>query len=208
MRIVLAAILVFSNILAFGHDYENLKYSITIDALAGINRMKLNMKIERNSEQVKIYYNKLVDVDPKYKENHEEMERLYKNMSNAKSKKQKERALNKLKKYRAKYEIYKDDSIVLNPSENAEYLNLIDSIYKADEKELLRDRRSGLNITLDGTSFNIKVLEKHKTIKDLYIHSPRDKSHPLINKLICDTLDLYRTQNPNSFLNKDLTNGY
>ncbi|MDX8337926.1 hypothetical protein SLH46_01950 [Draconibacterium sp. IB214405] len=208
LKTLVTAILVFSNLVIFGQGREDLKYSITIDAFGGVSSMKLNMQIERDSEQVKIYYKKQVDVDPKYMEEQEKIRRIFNKRRQATSERKKDRLLSKLKKIRGKYEIYMDDSIIIDPSENAEYFSLIDSVYKTDKTELLRDRRSGQYITIDGTSFHIQVLEENSTVKDLYVRSPREKSHPLINQLICDTLDLYRAQYANSILNKDLCNGY
>ena len=206
MRIILTAFILFTSILAFCH--EDLRYNIDIEAHASINGMKLNIKIERDNEEIKIFYNKLDSIDSKSSESDSKRIRLFKKYTKAKSKSKKERTLNKLKELNKKFEIYKNDSLVFNISENTQYLSLIDSIYKTDKKVLLRDMRSGHFITLDGTSFKIRVIEENDTIKNLHVHAPRSDSHPLLNKLICETLDLYRVRYPVSFLDKKHTNGY
>ncbi len=206
MRVLLAILLTFASIIVVCQ--ENLKYNIDIEAHASINGMKLNIKVERDDEKIKVIYNKLDSIDSKSSESDSKKLRLLKKHTKAKSKSKKERIFNKLKALIEKYEIYKKDSLIFNSSENIQYSNLIDTIYKTDKKVLLRDMRSGFFVTLDGTLFKIRVIEKNEIIKDLYVHAPRSDSHPLINKLICETLDLYRINNTNSFLDKEYTNGY
>lgn len=206
MKVLLIFFLIFSSFIV--HCQHNHSYCIEIDAHASINRMKLNIMIERYDENIKVFYNKLDSIDPQSSESDSKRIQLHKKYAKAKSNSKKERIINRLKTLSEKYEIYKKDTLIINVSENIQYSNLLDTIYKTDKNVLIRDRRRGSLIILDGTSFKIRVLENNKVLKDLYIHAPRSDSHPLIYKLISETLDIYRINNENSFLDKKYTNGY
>ncbi len=101
-----------------------------------------------------------------------------------------------------KYGCFTRDTMVLTKAAYPDYCDFISNIIQEDEDELRRDNKEGNWVTLDGTFFSITCLSNDELLWYLFIHSPRNDSYPLIYRLISETLGIYRTKYPNSFLDK------
>lgn len=106
------------------------------------------------------------------------------------------------------YRVYRRDSLRLDTRSNPALVQLLDSVYRASPETLERKSANSSHIILDGTLVAVRVLAAGKTEKDLVVHSPNFDSHPLLYRLLHETLLLYRTARPNTFFDKHVTAGY
>lgn len=207
MKKLLIIFFLFTIKLSFSQ--EMLNYQINIFTNGGMSSSKMSIDILREQDSIKIYYTRRVDLDSTlFERDRKKNMRLLKKIQklkdlDIKKKKQEEFALNF-----EKYNVYQKDSLSFIVSDNYGYISLIDSIYSVDQETLENKEFTKNWIIIDGIHFSIQVNANNETIKSIWVHSPRIKSHPLIFRLIRNTLDLYREKNPNSFLKKEYTSNY
>lgn len=196
-------------IISFSAQHQKLpEYLIEIDGYASINNLKMKIRIEYLSEEIKVVYKKRTGYVPDSDENNSERIHLLKKYEKAKTKIRKEKILKKMMELNIKNELYKTDSLALKIREHEQYANTIETFLNTKEEIILKNFASEKYILLDGTSFNIRITEKGKLTKNFKVQAPRSDSYPLINQLICESLDLYRAKFEDSFLDKKHTNGY
>ncbi|UOR03749.1 hypothetical protein MUN82_12410 [Hymenobacter aerilatus] len=104
--------------------------------------------------------------------------------------------------------VYTWDSLQIASASHRALVQLFDSVSTSSAAQLERKEANRNRIILDGTIFSITVQGKQVTPKKVYAHSPDRTSHPLLSRLIRESLELYRKECPNALLDTRHTGGY
>lgn len=95
------------------------------------------------------------------------------------------------------------DSISLNIKTDTAYSHLIEQVSLASKEELEMDKnppkKGTYRLVLDGSSVSLKKMGP-SGIMEIYFHSPKPDSYPLICKLLTQTAKLCRERKNNSLL--------
>lgn len=201
MKKIIIVFFLLCTILSFSQ--EKLNYQINIYTNGGISKSKLNIDILRETDSVKIYYKKLIGRDTiALNRDNETILKLCRKIIKIEDNDIYRLKLKELGVLIDKYDIYKKDSLFFEISKKIPFTSLIDSVYSANQDILKNKNQNKYRIVLDGTYYSINVIAKGVKIKSFWVHSPTIKSHPLITKLIRNSLNIYTESNPNSFLEK------
>jgi hypothetical protein len=103
-----------------------------------------------------------------------------------------------------KYKVFTQDSIQLIVKRAQPFVQLLDSVYEANAETLEQKKR----LILDGTSVYLFIQSAGEERREIYAHSPQADSHPLLYRLLHESLQLYRKEHPDSFLTSRATSGY
>lgn len=106
------------------------------------------------------------------------------------------------------YKVYRWNSLRLGPTPARPFRHLLDSLYATSAAQLERRAENRNRYVLDGTSVSVRVTTDAQLIKALSVYAPRPASHPLLYRLLHESLQLYRQAHPTSFLDLRYTRGY
>lgn len=107
-----------------------------------------------------------------------------------------------------KYKVYRHESLQLRTASNGPFVQLLDSIYQASPAQLKAREANTFHIVLDGTDVQLLVKATGTPDKEVYAQSPGPTSHPELYRLLHQSLELYRQQRPQGFLDTRYTGGY
>jgi len=93
--------------------------------------------------------------------------------------------------------VYTWDRLPVTITPQHRLAQLLDSVYTSRVEQLERKAENRQRIILDGIHFSIVLQGKDTRVKKVYVHSPSPDSHPLLYRLIHDSLQLYRKERPN-----------
>jgi hypothetical protein len=103
-----------------------------------------------------------------------------------------------------RYKVFTQDSIQLAVKRAQPVVQLLDSVYEASDETLEQKKR----LILDGTSVYLFIQSPGTKRREIYAHSPQAHSHPLLYRLLHESLQVYRKEHPDSFLTLRATSGY
>ena len=107
-----------------------------------------------------------------------------------------------------RHKVFTQDSIQLSIKYAQPFVQLLDSVYEASAEALEQKAANQKRFVLDGTAVSLFIKSPGKGTREVYAHSPQAKSHPLLYRLLHESLQVYRTKHPNSFLTLRATSGY
>lgn len=202
MRTVIVIILLLLSNIGYSQN-KNKGYDLYINSKTGVSSSEFSIAIKKTRKSTKIIYSKLDSVDHArlgQDKEFEEISRSYfgSNYPDHPTSPEGKEFTNRLEKLTQKYSVYTKDSIELENNRNGAYIKSLDELYLADEASLLREKELKGRIVLDGSLVYVILKSEGKVEKDFFVQSPSNDSHPLIHKLMDDSLKLYRAMNPNS----------
>jgi hypothetical protein len=106
-----------------------------------------------------------------------------------------------------KYTYYNKDSVIVGVNKDTSYTSLLNKISNTTTDSLENKEANKNRIVFDGTFFEFNI-KSGKDDRTLEVHSPSPQSHPILYKLLTQTIDLYRRIKVNEFLSKNRTDGY
>ncbi|QNE41989.1 hypothetical protein F1C16_20400 (plasmid) [Hymenobacter sp. NBH84] len=92
--------------------------------------------------------------------------------------------------------VYTWDRLPVTIPPTHRFAQLLDSVYASSVEQLERHAENRKGIILDGIHFSIVLQGTDRRVKKVQVHSPRPDSHPLVYRLIHESLQLYREQRP------------
>jgi hypothetical protein len=107
-----------------------------------------------------------------------------------------------------KYKVFTEDSIQLEVRSHRSLVQLLDSVYKANPEVLTQKEANGKRIVLDGTLVYVVVKPSRGVGKEVWAQSPAPDSHPLLYRLLHESLQVYRAEHVGSTLPLSATSGY
>lgn len=184
------------------------KHRIHLTVSQGFGSEIFNILISQTSEDTKIVYSKLDSVNKEMASRDKEVinvMNLYakSNYLDKPNSVEGEKFEQELKKLLLKYSFYTRDSLLLKSNDNKEYSILLDQFHLASKESLEEIAKLNRAGALIGPIVEVKLNSEGETSKVLTYISPGSDKHPLIYKLVSETLNLYRKRHPNSFLEKD-----
>ena len=183
-------------------------FTIDIRARSSAYSSRFNINIQRSSDQIKIVYAVRDSLSDERLKDNKDYATLSKQFLTANEERDKD-LMHSILYQLDSIEItsYTKDSIVFKPSANRHYTNLINEINTASTEQLENKEANKKRIVVDGTLFRIKI-QSASGSRIIYANSPRENSHPLLTKFINKTMDIYRDEKQNTFLDKRKTSGY
>jgi hypothetical protein len=107
-----------------------------------------------------------------------------------------------------KYKVFTEDSIQLEVRSHRSLVQLLDSVYKASPEALAQKEANRKRIVLDGTLVYVVVKPSRGVGKEVWAQSPAPDSHPLLYRLIHESLQVYRAEHVGATLPLSATSGY
>jgi hypothetical protein len=107
-----------------------------------------------------------------------------------------------------KYKVFTEDSIQLEVRSHRSLVQLLDSVYKASPEVLTQKEANGKRIVLDGTLVYVVAKPSRGVGKEVWAQSPAPDSHPLLYRLLHESLQVYRAEHVGSTLPLSATSGY
>ena len=123
---------------------------------------------------------------------------LEKSLNHDISKEEFEKNHKKMESWIQKHSFYTKDSIELKLNNHKDYSFLLDFVSSLKHENI--DKVDNNKIILGGTSFYIYISKDNKLEEKILIHPPSKDNYPLISRLINKSLDLYKLNHSNSFL--------
>jgi hypothetical protein len=107
-----------------------------------------------------------------------------------------------------KYKVFTEDSIQLEVRSHRSLVQLLDSVYKASPDVLAQKEANRKRIVLDGTLVYVVVKPSRGVGKEVWAQSPAPDSHPLLYRLLHESLQVYRAEHVGATLPLSTTIGY
>jgi hypothetical protein len=107
-----------------------------------------------------------------------------------------------------KYKVFTEDSIQMEVRSHRSLVQLLDSVYKASPEVLTQKEANGKRIVLDGTLVYVVAKPSRGVGKEVWAQSPAPDSHPLLYRLLHESLQVYRAEHVGSTLPLSATSGY
>jgi hypothetical protein len=180
-------------------------YTMRISAISGVAGKEFQIAITRTATQVNLWYGSLDSVRMKRFRTDPD----YYTTALAVPDPDAERA--RLLRFGAaiqKYKVFTQDSIQLKVKSHRSLVQLLDSVYLATPELLEQREANRKRIVLDGTLVYVVMKSEGRITQAVGAQSPEPGTHPLLYRLVHESLQAYRTQHFDSFLTQRVTNGY
>lgn len=106
-----------------------------------------------------------------------------------------------------KYTSYDKDSLLLDAKTNIAYATLLNRIVATPSDTLENVANHPPRIVHDGTHYGFTIFDG-KTSRNLWATSPTQKTFPILYELLDETMEVYRDNKHNTFLDKTKTGGF
>ena len=109
-----------------------------------------------------------------------------------------------------RYTVFTQDSIQLSVGKHPAFVQLLDSVYTASDETLEQKQRNQRRYVLDGTLVTLLRATRKgaEAPQELGVRHPQPATHPLLYRLLHETLQVYRRNHQESFLTLEATSGY
>jgi hypothetical protein len=206
IRSIIAALLVAGSLPSRGqHAAKIPPYTMRISAISGVAGKEFQIAITRTARQVHLWYGSLDSVrmkpfraDPDFYESN--TTRLDPDAERA-----------RLLRFGAaiqKYKVFTQDSMQVGVASHHSLVQLLDSVYMAAPELLEQKEANRGRVVLDGTLVYVVMKSGGKVTQQIGAVSPQPGTHPLLYRLVHESLQAYRVGHFDSFLTSRLTNGY
>ncbi len=106
------------------------------------------------------------------------------------------------------YSDFSEDSIRFSNKKISAYINLFKEILRTPSDSFeVKPPVGTTRIVLHGTSVSFRIREKDK-FRAIFAYHPSSTSHPLLYRFLKETIDMYRENKKNDFLNRLRKAGY
>ena len=202
--------LTFTFLNYFTKGQESTTSIITIRATTSVSGQAFSVDIFRNEDNIKVLYKTKESLSDKIETDSNLTKHRKALMSVKNLTPQNDTVsfyLEQIDSINQVYTKYGVDSLQFNKTENKEFDSLLNAILSSSSEILENKSVSKNNVVLDGTLIRFKITND-QTSRVIYAYSPSSTTYPLLNKLITQTLDLYRQTKNNDFLSIRKTGGY
>lgn len=203
---IIASLLVAGSLPSWGQPSAKIPpYTMRIAAISGVAGKEFQIAITRTAKQVHLWYGSLDSVrmtrfrtDPDFY-----------NPNVTEPDPDAERA--RLLRFGAaiqKYKVFTQDSMQVGVASHRPLVQLLDSVYLAAPELLEQKEANRGRVVLDGTLVYVVMKSGGKVTQQVGAVSPRPGTHPLLYRLVHESLQTYRAGHFDSFLTPRITSGY
>lgn len=188
-------------------------YTLVVKAYTGVNGHDFRIRLTRSATSVVAHYARLDSVQLHQLRKDQELaaltEMVMAVMSDSCLPKAAKAAIGQRYVARADtYRVYRQDSLQLSAAAFPAFVQLLDSVTQASTEQLEQREANRFRIVLDGTNVSLLIKPAEGPARTLSAHSPRARTHPLLYRLLHESLQLYRQRRPTSLLPTSYTSNY